>query len=144
MLYNYYLKKMKKCPFCNLDKDEILKENKYSVLILAQAPYTKGHLLVIPKRHVLRLNSLTKKEKDKIEELTYYGIRKLHKKYNNVNILYREGNKKEIGKSINHIHYHLIPEMKIGSNNIKGETRKIDSHERYLKNIKKIKKELKI
>jgi len=144
MLYKSYMKKMKKCPFCDFEKKEILKENKYAILILAQAPYTKGHLLVIPKKHTLKLKSLTKKEKDCIEELLYYGLKKLHKKYNNANILYREGNKKEIGKSISHLHYHLIPNMQIGSKRIDGRSRKIYSNEDYLKNIKKIKKELKI
>jgi len=44
-------------------KDEIIRQNKYAILTLAKAPYTKNHLLVVPKKHVLKLNSLSEKEK---------------------------------------------------------------------------------
>ena len=84
-----------------------------------KSPYTKDHLLVVPKKHVLKLNKLSKKQKDGIEGLIYYGMKILHKKYKNVTVLYKEGNKKEVGKSINHVHYHLVPNMKIGALNIK-------------------------
>ncbi|MFH1325513.1 MAG: HIT domain-containing protein [archaeon] len=142
MLYKSYLGKLNKCPFCHLSKDEKLKENKYAILIFAKAPYTKDHLLVIPKKHSLNLKSLTKREKDCIEKLLYYGMKKLHKKHSNVNILYREGIKKEVGKSISHLHYHLIPNMTIGSKRVDGRKRKISSEEDYIKHTKKIKKEL--
>jgi len=143
MLYKSYLKKLKECPFCSLKKEEILKENKNAYLILAQAPYTKSHLLVVPKKHALKLNLLSRKQKDDIEKLIYYGLKKLHKKYNNVSIVYREGNKREVGKSIDHIHYHLIPNMKIGVCDIDGNKRKIYSDQDFIKKIKELKKSLK-
>jgi len=139
MLYKNYLKKKHPCPFCCLTKDEIIKENKHAILTLAKAPYTKNHLLVVPKKHHLKLNSMTKAEKDAIEELIYFGMKKLHKKHRNVTVLYREGNKKEVGKSVNHIHYHLIPDMQIGARGNLWKRRKIYSEEDYVKRIKEIK-----
>lgn len=144
ILYKSYLKKLKKCPFCDLKKEETLRENKDAILIFAQAPYTKDHLLVIPKKHVLKLNLLSKKQKENIEKIIYYGLKKLHRKYDNVSILYREGKKKDVGKSIDHIHYHLIPNLKIGACNINGNKRKIYSDKEYTKKVKEIKKRLNI
>jgi len=141
MKYNKYLKKNHSCPFCHLIKGEIIKENKHAILTLARAPYIKDHLLVISKKHAIKLNSLSKKQKDAIESLIYYGMKKLHKKHKNVTILYREGNKKEVGKSVNHIHYHLIPDMKVGVLNIwKINKREFLSEQEYIKKIKKFKK----
>lgn len=140
MLYQNYLKKLKKCPFCNLKKEEILKSNKSALLILAKAPYTNDHLLVIPKKHLKKINSLTKKEKIDLENLEFYGIKKLHKKHKNVSVLYREGNKKEVGKSINHLHIHLIPKIQIGSITLNAKKRKIYSEEDYIEKIKELKK----
>ena len=150
MLYQKYLKTLKTCPFCELEKDEILKQNKHAMLILAKAPYTKDHLLVVPKKHALKLNSLSKKEKDAVEKLIYFGMKKLHKRYKNVITLYREGNKKEVGKSVDHLHYHLIPNMQINekdagqivSRGVDWRKRKIYSDEMYIKKVKEIKKRL--
>ena len=69
-------------------------------------------------------------------------MKKLHKKYKNVTILYREGNKKEVGKSINHVHYHLIPNLQIGVTNKNINNRKLFDEEEYVKKIKKIKRNL--
>jgi diadenosine tetraphosphate (Ap4A) HIT family hydrolase len=143
MLYNKYLKKNRKCPFCNLLDQEVIRQNKQGILTLARAPYTKDHLLVIPKKHVLKLDKLSKKQKDAIESLIYYGMKIRHKKYRNVTILYREGNKKEVGKSVNHIHYHLIPNLKIGTiDQSKINKRRFFSEEKYHKKISEFKKRL--
>jgi diadenosine tetraphosphate (Ap4A) HIT family hydrolase len=142
MLYEKYLKTLKTCPFCELEKNEIIKQNKFAILTLAKAPYTKDHLLVLPKKHILKLNSLTSKEKQALERLEYYALKKLHKKYKNVSILYREGNKKEVGKSIDHLHIHLIPNMQIGSRDINWRKRKVYSEKEYVKRIKEINKGL--
>ncbi len=139
MLYEKYLEKLKVCPFCSIKKNEVLKQNKNAILILAKAPYTKDHLLVVSRKHALKLKDLTKQQKEDIEKLINYGMKLLNKKYNNVTILYREGNKKQAGKSIDHMHYHLIPKMKIGSININWKKRKIYSDKDYAKKIKEFK-----
>ena len=140
MQYNKYLKKNHSCPFCHLISGEIIKQNKFAVLTLARAPYIKDHLLIIPKKHVLKLKSLSQKQKDAMESLIYYGMKKLHKKYKNVTLLYREGNKKEVGKSINHMHYHLIPNLQIGAVHKNINKRDFYSEDKYLKKVKEFKK----
>jgi len=140
MLYEKFLKKKHPCPFCHLLKDEVIRQNKHAILTMARAPYTKGHLLVIPKKHVLKINKLSKKQKDAVEKLIYYGMKKLHRKYKNVTVLYREGNKKQVGKSINHVHYHLIPELQIGAQEKIWKNRKILDEKDYIKKIAELKK----
>jgi len=142
MLYSNYLKGVRKCPFCALNKNEIIKENKSAMLILAKAPYTKDHLIIVPKRHVLFLEALTKREKEDVDNLVYFAMRKIHNKYGDASILYREGNKKKIGKSIDHIHYHIIPNLRIGAVDINLNKRIILDEKDYLKLIEKMKKEM--
>ena len=143
MLYQKYLKGDHKCPFCNLTKEEVLKQNKYAILTLARAPYTKDHLLIVPKKHHLKFNSMKKDEKDAVDKLVSLGLRKLHQKHKNVTVLYREGNLKEVGKSIPHLHYHLIPHLQIGAYDIKWKKRKMYSEREYIREIRKLKKALK-
>ena len=80
-------------------------------------------------------------EKKYVEKLIYYGMKKLHGKYKNVTVLYREGNLDEVGKSVEHLHYHLIPEMQIGPNNIHWEKRKIFSEKVYVGKVKGFREE---
>lgn len=115
MKYKDYLKKNNVCPFCDLKKGEIVRGNKHAILTLAQAPYCRDHLIVTCRKHHMRLNLMSRDEKECVDKLIYYGMRKLHSKYKNVTVLYREGNLKEVGKSVEHLHYHLIPEMKVGA-----------------------------
>lgn len=133
MNYEKWLKKERKCPFCFLKSEEIIKGNRYAVLILAKAPYCKDHLLVAPKKHYSSLASMSREEKDGTERLIYYGMKVLHKRYKNVTILYREGNLKEVGKSIEHLHYHLIPEIQIGPWKFSWRRRRIFGEGEYLK-----------
>jgi len=76
-------------------------------------------------------------EKKGVEDLIYWGMRKLHKKYRNVSVLYREGNLDEVGKSVEHLHYHLIPELQIGAMNGCWKKRGFFSERVYLGKIVK-------
>ena len=50
------------CPFCNLDKDRVIFENVHSYALLDIFPVTKGHTLIIPKKHILKLENLNNEE----------------------------------------------------------------------------------
>ncbi len=137
MRYEDYLKTHDACPFCDLKPKEVVRGNRYAVLTLAQAPYCRDHLIVTCRAHHARLNLMSREEKEAVEKLIYYGMRKLHKKYKNVTVLYREGNPREVGKSVVHLHYHLVPEMKVGVFGVKG--RAIWSDEKFVGMIGKFK-----
>jgi diadenosine tetraphosphate (Ap4A) HIT family hydrolase len=143
MFYNDYLKENKPCPFCSLKKEEIFDLNKSANLILSRAPYTKDHMLVVPKQHKSFMEELTLKERQEVEELILKALKKIHKKHSNVSVLYREGKKDEVGKSIEHMHFHLIPDLLIGAVDINLDKRIFYSEKEYLKKINELKKQFK-
>lgn len=137
MLYKEYLRKMSDCPFCNA-KSRIIISKPSAYLTYAKAPYHKDHLLVIPIRHVESFLDLKKEENEDISKLIKSGTKILRKlKYNNFTILVREGDKSN--KSIKHLHYHLIPNNRIGDLDHLGKPRKILSKDSISRLMTKIK-----
>ncbi len=80
------------------------------MVIPARAPYSKDHILIIPKRHVNMLTTLNHAELLEMHKLIDIRAKKLHKKYKGVNLLLRDGLTKDqiIKKSVNHLHIHLL------------------------------------
>ncbi len=110
MLYREYLKKLSGCPFCETKYygKQLIAENETSALIISISPYQKHHLLIIPKRHIERIIDITEKESRDIIELQNLAIKILYSlNYKDINILVREG--ENIGKSVRHLHYHIVP-----------------------------------
>lgn len=127
MLYSDYLPTITKCPFCECN-DRVFIDKKNAFLTYAKAPYHPDHLLVIPKRHVVSFLDITHEEKNDIDKLIKTGTKILKKLgYDNFSILVREGN--SINKSVPHLHYHLIPNDRIGDLDHNGEQRQILSSE---------------
>ena len=138
MLYTAYLKKLTICPFCDGADRQIIKQ-KSAYLTYAKAPYAPYHLLVVPKRHTQSFLSLTKTENADIAKLLHAGVQILHKLgIKNCSILVRDG--MGAGKSIKHLHYHIIPNHRIGDLDIHGEQRRILTEKEITNLIKKIKK----
>jgi diadenosine tetraphosphate (Ap4A) HIT family hydrolase len=127
MFYDDYLKTVNSCPFCEC-KDRIFIDKENAFLTYARAPYHPDHLLVVPKRHITSFFELNEVEKTDIDELLKVGSEVLKKLgYTNFSILVREGD--AINKSIPHLHYHLIPNDRIGDLDHNGEPRQILSLE---------------
>ncbi|HRY62396.1 MAG TPA: HIT domain-containing protein [Candidatus Paceibacterota bacterium] len=137
MLYNDYLKTLNKCPFYDEIHfaNQLVADNKTSALIISLAPYHKHHLLIIPKRHLERIVEISDEEMSDIIELQRIGIKILYRLgYSNMSVLVREG--ENIGKSVKHLHYHIIPNVMIGAENITGgDERSISTEEEILEFI---------
>lgn len=100
-------KGMAPCPFCNLEKQEILSESKYFYIVknLYGYEYWEGlkvidHLMIVPKRHIKSVREFSQPEKLEFLDLMI--------KYENdgYNVYTRE--KDSVMKSIIHQHTHLI------------------------------------
>lgn len=128
------------CPFCILSKDEILEETKRFMVILARAPYCKDHILIIPKRHVVFFRELKWLERRELLRLVEIWNRKLETKHEGTSILLRDGKADgKSGKSVNHLHLHIIPDCQVGVAN--AEFRDFFSDAKYLKETKRMREE---
>ena len=106
----------KSCAFCrcvkqNNDKQElILKRYKHFFVVLSLFPCTKGHLLIIPYRHVKQLSGLLDEERSALINLTSESIDILNQalKPDGINVGINLG--KAAGASIpDHLHIHVVP-----------------------------------
>lgn len=112
MKYSDHLANTKDCPFCSLALNRIINKGKKSYLTYSIAPYSKHHLLVIPDRHVENYEDLTKEERSDIDEIITEGIRFIKLLgHNDYSIFLRNG--ENIGKTIKHLHYHIVPSIEL-------------------------------
>jgi len=123
MLYTEYLETVKECPFC-VSNNRIIKENEHAFLTYSLAPYYEHHLLALPRRHVESFLELAEEEARDIEELVRAGAKLLelfgHEDYS---ILVRNGD--DSGKSVKHLHYHVVPHVHIGNVDYGGADRRV-------------------
>lgn len=137
MKYDDFLKTMTGCPFCVAHGREVIFENDHAYLTYALAPYHADHLLVVPKRHIDNLLDLRHVEIEDLERLERKGIVILRQLgYKNIALLAREGT---VGKSVPHIHYHLIPNTNIGDTEHVGVNRDMLDEGQVSELVKRIK-----
>ena len=112
------------CIFCRLNRS-ILAETKLSLACLDSFPVSKGHTLVIPKRHVVSLWEMTTEEytdafalvrqvKDLLQE-------QFHPQGFNVGVNCGQA----AGQTVFHAHIHLIPRYTGDVSNPRGGVRNI-------------------
>ena len=127
MLYKDFLATMSGCPFCD-GRNGIIKDNPNAFLTYSIAPYHKHHMLVIPKRHVLDFNDLKSEEMSDIIALQKTAQELLNKLgYKDYSILVRFGDNS--GKSVEHTHFHVVPDIRMGDVDHTGQDREVLSEE---------------
>lgn len=98
-----------KCAFCSLDPGRILATNKHAVAVLDGFPISPGHMLILPKRHIITLFDTTTEELIALFNLLFV-VRKLlrtNQSPDGFNIGVNDG--VAAGQTVMHIHVHLIP-----------------------------------
>ncbi len=109
------------CPFCNPEKIVLSHPLAYAIFDLF--PVNKGHLLIIPKRHIRDFFETTLEERAAINQLLEAGKELLDNKYQpagyNIGINCGE----TAGQTIFHVHVHLIPRYKGDMDNPSGGVR---------------------
>ena len=98
----------KDCPFCETDQ-EIILDSELCFSIYDKYPVNKGHILIIPKRHVGDYFQLQHDEVDSIWEMVHEVKVFLENEFNpqGFNIGFNVGH--EAGQTIDHTHIHVIP-----------------------------------
>jgi len=102
-------------------------------------PFNPGHLMIIPKRHILEISQMTNDESIEMHKLLVNTIDILKKEFNpdGFNVGYNIG--KGSGASIDHLHQHIVPRFnnEIGFLDVLSGTRVIVSDPVKIKNILK-------
>jgi ATP adenylyltransferase len=133
----YILQKKKRgCFLCEglLDrKDEenlILYRGSFAFVIMNRFPYNNGHLMVVPRRHCLRLEDLSAREGQELFRLLQISVRVLESSLvpHGFNIGLNLG--KAAGAGEKHVHFHIVPRWAGDSNYmpVLGETKIIPEY----------------
>lgn len=91
-------------------KRHVLERTAGTITVLNKFPYNNGHLLVAPKRHVAKLDLLSKEERDALGERINHWIGKLEVALNphGFNIGLNLGSAAGAGLP-GHLHWHIVP-----------------------------------
>lgn len=118
MKYEDYLLNVLKnrCPFCDMAKNYVIEQWEHFSVVLARAPYASDHLLIVPNRHFIRLSEIIPEEKITLIPLIEKWINNLECFHKEVNLLLRDWTADgAIWKSIDHLHFHLVPDCPLYS-----------------------------
>lgn len=112
--YQEFLEKCEGCPFCS-GLNQVICETQSAIMVYALAPYTKDHLLVVPKSHVEEWNQLTPEQNQDIWKLIDIARQYVTKNDSSrmYNLLLRAGATlgREQDRSQLHLHWHIIPDI---------------------------------
>ena len=115
------------CTFCEIDSSRITNHNTLAYVTPNKYPVTKGHMLIIPKRHVNDYFGLDKPESSAIHELILEEKERLSEdaSIEGYNIGVNCG--EVAGQTVFHCHVHLIPRRKGDVKNPRGGVRHVIS-----------------
>jgi len=113
------------CLFCEIgnNSSDILYENDYFYVIYDHFPVTKGHQLIIPKRHIEDYFSLTLEEAQSLHQTILLMKENLSKEFHPDGYNIGVNNGRAAGQSIFHLHIHLIPRYLGDTENPRGGVR---------------------
>lgn len=101
------------CIFCKIANGEIPTDKLYEddkfVAILDAAPATKGHTLIIPKKHHSDLFDMTPEEAAEAMKLARTVAATLREKLHPDGMNMMQNNGEVAGQTVMHYHLHLIP-----------------------------------
>ena len=115
------------CVFCEIDQSMITNQNPLAYVTLDKFPVTRGHTLIIPKRHVRDYFGLNEPENIAINSLIFEEKEKLSLdtsiEGHNIGVNCGE----VAGQTVFHCHVHLIPRRKGDVKNPRGGVRHVIS-----------------
>ncbi|EEG79130.1 HIT domain-containing protein [Dethiobacter alkaliphilus] len=116
---------MDECIFCRKEGAGLICENELAKAFYDNFPVNKGHVLVVPKRHVATYFKASQEELSAINELIFEVKEVLDAEYQpdgyNVGINVGEAG----GQTVFHLHVHVIPRYAGDVENPRGGIRKI-------------------
>src|SRR5690554_1451008 len=104
---------MEECIFCKIVRGEIPSkkiyedENVYAFLDIN--PKSKGHTLVIPKKHSANIFEIEEDDLENIIKVVQQLAVHIKEKLDPEGMQIRQNNGEIAGQSVNHLHFHIIP-----------------------------------
>ncbi len=98
-----------KCPFSLIKKSRLVFATKDVIVVTDQFPVSKGHMLVIPRKHVVSIYELSSRHQAALWMAVMRARSIAIKKYTpaGFNIGFNDG--KAAGQTVGHAHIHVIP-----------------------------------
>jgi Diadenosine tetraphosphate (Ap4A) hydrolase and other HIT family hydrolases len=108
--YVQHADELDRCIFCDPEPELLVHTGRHALVVLNRFPYSSGHLLVAPRRHVGDLTSLTDDEALEIHRLAAKGIDALRDVYapQGFNLGWNLGRVAGAGIE-DHVHLHVVP-----------------------------------
>lgn len=99
------------CPFCNerIVTEQSAFETEYFHVLVDYMPRVKGHLLVVPKRHVFKAHELTSHEWQELSVVIPKVVAVFNEFLGTDQYMILEKNGPQAYQEIPHVHFHLIP-----------------------------------
>ena len=97
------------CPFCELDKDQIVANSSHGLAVRDGFPISPGHTLIVPRRHVASFFDLSSEEQSDLLELINDTKKLLESEFypQGYNIGINDG--PAAGQTVMHLHIHIVP-----------------------------------
>ena len=113
----------KNCPFCPPKEREIIASHALAVAVTDSFPLTKGHSLIVPRRHVASFFELTSDERLAMLGLLDEAKAALDRQHapDGYNIGINDGT--AAGQTVMHVHVHLIPRYRGDADDPRGGVR---------------------
>ena len=99
----------KACLFCAIPGDQVLIEHPLAVAKRDGYPVTKGHTLIIPRRHVASFFEATEEERHAMLKLLDEAKVMLDQEHSPDGYNIGINNGAAAGQTVMHLHIHLIP-----------------------------------
>lgn len=99
------------CIFCKIVQGKIpsrkIMETDKSLAFLDAFPLTKGHILVIPKNHYVKIQEMKKEDNTDLFDTVRIMVGRIERLASSSLIAIHNG--KESGQEVSHVHVHIIP-----------------------------------
>lgn len=106
----------KECIFCDINRGKIpsvtIYENEEFRVMLDRFPATKGHILIIPQKHVEDIYDLEPESAGRLFEFATRFASIIKRTFANDGLNIIQNNGKAAGQTVFHYHLHMIPRYK--------------------------------
>ena len=108
--YVEHADELDRCIFCEPEEELLVHRGEHSLVIMNKFPYSSGHLLVAPHRHLGDYGALTADEAAEVHALAARGIEALRAEYapHGFNLGWNIGRVAGAGIEA-HVHEHVVP-----------------------------------